>query len=236
MAEISEREADFVLQDAGDAAIAATGTELLRAGAELNQPRVILSGWAGLSVFLPDGRRQFLDFSLPGDLVGFSPHRNARAKASVVCLTQVESVKVPLLASCLEVPQDFPGLVLLLQKAQDHFEDRLLNQIVRNGCQSAREKVCSLLLEAYARLVQAGLADNGSFELPISQVVIADALGLSTVHVNRTFQQLKREHIIQAEGHRLSIVNFPTLRKFAGQLRLPKQGDGLNVQERVSDG
>src|SRR5579871_1051225 len=236
MAEIADSEADFIMQDAGDAAIASAGSELLRAGAELSQPRVILSGWAGLSVFLPDGRRQFLDFALPGDLVGFCPRRNARAKASIVCLTQVETVKVPALASCLEAPEQFPGLMQVLHRAQDQFEDRLLNQIVRNGCQSAREKVCSLLLEAYARLVQAGLADNGSFDLPVSQVVIADALGLSTVHINRTFQQLKREHIIQAEGHRLSLLNLPALRKSAGQLRLPKAGDTLGIQERVSGG
>jgi CRP-like cAMP-binding protein len=236
--DISDSEADLVLQGASEATIAAPGTELLRPGAPLNQPRVILSGWAGLSVVLADGRRQLLDFALPGDLVGFSLHDNTHSKAAVVCLTPVETMKVPALASCLEAPERLGGLLAVLHTAQDHFESRLLNQIVRNGCQSAHEKLCSLLLEFYARLTRAGLADQLSFELPISQIVIADALGLSTVHVNRTFQHLKREGIIQSEAHRLTILNLPALRRFAGRPYLPnmsgeKTSGDLNGQERI---
>ena len=230
---ISDSEADLVLQGAGDVAIAATGAELLRPGAQLNQPRMILSGWAGLSVVLSDGRRQFLDFALPGDLIGFNLHPNSHAKAAVVCLTPVETMKIPALAVCLETPERLPGLLSVLHTAQDQFENRLINQIVRNGCQTAHEKLCSLLLELYARLARVGLAEQLSFELPISQIVIADALGLSTVHVNRTFQLLKREGIIQSEGHRLTILNLPVMRKFAGQLRLPKSSAETNGAERM---
>ena len=223
---ISDREADLILQGAGDLAVAAAGTELLRMGAQLNQPRLILSGWAGLSVVLSDGRRHFLDFALPGDLVGFSLYPQAHAKAAVVCLTPLETIKIPALANCVDAPERSSGLLAVLHTAQDHFENRLLNQIVRNGCQTAHEKLCSLLLELYARLSLVGFAEQLSFELPISQIVIADALGLSTVHVNRTFQHLKREGIIQAQGHRLTILNLPALRKFAGQLRLPRRPGG----------
>ncbi len=241
VAAISESEAELLLQGAGEATVAGAGTELLRLGVPLNQPRIVLSGWAGLSVVLSDGRRQFLDFALPGDLVGFSLHAHSHAKAAVVCLTPVETVKVPALANCLEAPERYPGLLSVLHAAHDHFENRLLNQIVRNGCQTAHEKLCSLLLELYARLAHAGFADQLSFDLPISQIVIADALGLSTVHVNRTFQHLKREGIIQSEAHRLTILNLPAMRKFAGQLRLPKSSSIIsggtsgdwNGQERV---
>ncbi len=233
IAEISDGEAGLILQSASEATTAAAGAELLRLGVPLSQPRVVLSGWAGLSVVLPDGRRQFLDFALPGDLIGFSLHANAHAKAAIICLTPVETVKIPALAGCLETPERFPGLLEVLHTAQDRFEDRLLNQIVRNGCQTAHEKLCSLLLELHARLAHAGLADRLSFELPISQIVIADALGLSTVHVNRTFQHLKREGIIQSEAHRLSILNLPALRRFAGKLRLPRTSGDWNGTERV---
>ena len=233
MAAISDSEADLILQGAGEVTIAATGTELLRLGALLNQPRVILSGWAGLSVVLADGRRQLLDFALPGDLIGFSLHANTHAKAAAVCLTPVETMKVPVLANCLDAPERCPGLLAVLHTAQDNFENRLLNQIVRNGCQSAHEKLSSLLLELYARLSRAGLAEQLSFELPISQIVIADALGLSTVHVNRTFQYLKREGIIRSEGHRLTILNLPALRRYAGQLRLPATLSDWNGTPRV---
>jgi CRP-like cAMP-binding protein len=233
---INDSEADLVLQCAGEATVAAAGTELLRSGVQLNQPRVMLSGWAGLSVVLADGRRQLLDFVLPGDLIGFSLHANSQAKAAVVCLTPVESMKISVLAGCLETPERCSGLLTILHTAQDHFESRLLNQIVRNGCQSAHEKLCSLLLELYTRLARAGLAENLSFELPISQIVIADAVGLSTVHVNRTFQLLKREGIIQTEAHRLTILNLPVLRRFAGQLCLPKTSmEKISVEKTSGD-
>jgi CRP-like cAMP-binding protein len=234
---ISDSEADLVLQCTSEATVAAAGTELLRSGAQLNQPRVMLSGWAGLSVVLADGRRQLLDFVLPGDLVGFSLHPNAHAKTAVVCLTPVESMKISVLEGCLETPERCSGLLAVLHTAQDHFENRLLNQIVRNGCQSAHEKLCSLLFELYTRLARAGLVENLSFELPISQIVIADAVGLSTVHVNRTFQLLKREGIIQTEAHRLTILNLPALRRFAGQLCLPRTlTEKISVEKTSGDG
>jgi len=76
--------------------------------------------------------------------------------------------------------------------------------------------------EESGELHRAGLAEQETFELPISQVIIADALGLSTVHINRTFQQLKRDRIVQSEGHRLAITNFPALCRLAGRIA----GDG----------
>ena len=105
----------------------------------------------------------------------------------------------------------------------------MLNQIVRNGCQTAQEKMCSLLLELYTRLALAGLAQQHSFELPISQIAIADAVGLSTVHVNRTLQHLKHERIIQVENHHVTILNFPVLRRTAGQVRLPRSSEEIDL-------
>jgi CRP-like cAMP-binding protein len=225
LAEISGTESELLLKEIDQPTVTAAGSNLLRLGDQLNAPRVVLSGWACLAVTLPDGRRQLLDFALPGDLIGFSVHTNAHAKADVVCLTQVETVTIPVLASCLKTPGRFPGLLQVLHRAQDQFESRLLNQIVRNGCQTAHEKLCLLLFELYARFANAGLADRLSIELPISQVVIANALGLSTVHINRTFQHLKRERIILSDGHRLTILNLPMLQELAGHLRLPEVPD-----------
>jgi len=235
LAEISEAESELFLQGAGEPSVTAAGAELIVVGTELTQPRVILSGWAGLSVILDDGRRQLLDLALPGDLVGFSLHTYAHAKASIICLTAVENVKAPILASSLHAPERLPGLLEVLHRAQDQFEDRLLNQIIRNGRQSAYEKLCSLLLELYARLARAGLAEQHSFELPISQTIIADALGLSPVHVNRTFQHLKRERIVHSEGHRLIILNFAALQEFAGELPFRGMPEISGSSERADD-
>jgi len=229
LTEISADEAEFLLQSTMDAASAPAGTELVCAGAVLNQPRMILSGWIGLAVFLPDGRRQLLDFALPGDIIGLNSRPDARAKASHVCLTAVETARTTAFLTALEQPLRYPGLARACRSADDQFEGRLFNQIVRIGCQNALEKLSSLLAEFFARLARVGLVERDSFMLPISQVVIGDALGLSTVHVNRTFQQLRRERIVQWEGHRVTVLDIAALRKLAGQLNLPGTGSDTAV-------
>jgi len=84
LAEIGDDESALILESMSEPRLAATGTELLRVGAQLNQPRMILSGWAGLAVVLSDGRRQFLDIAVPGDLIGCSLFPDARAKTSLL--------------------------------------------------------------------------------------------------------------------------------------------------------
>ncbi len=223
IAGIGDVESQLILARIGESAVSTTGMELIRLGAELNEPRMIMSGWAGLAVAFPDGRRQLLDILLPGDLIGFSAHVRSLAKASVICLTPVESVGIPALAECLGTPERFPGARLFLETAQDQFESRLMNQIVRNGAQNADEKLCSFMLELYSRLAVKGLAERDSFELPISQVAMADALGITTVHINRTLKNLRREQIIQIQHHRLHILNWPAFRRRAGNLCLPEE-------------
>lgn len=174
----------------------APGTELIveRASAEL--PRFVLAGWAACQRVLPDGRRQIFRFILPGDLFGVSPAPGAVAPWSVVALTSMELAQGEAVVSHVRLGEA-PGLARALARARAIDDQLLLDHMVRLGQQSAYERVAHFLLELQRRLRVAGLGDAQRFPLPLTQEVLADALGLSIVHVNRILQQLRRERLIE---------------------------------------
>jgi len=183
------------------------GHELVVAGAELSAPLFLVSGWAAQVVYLRDGRRQIIDFNLPGDLVGYCARSGARAGAATVALTRVHVVSAISLGDV--------GLAQCLREIENDYERRLLRQIVRNGRQSAIERVASLLFEFYVRMDASGQVNANRFAFPITQEMLADGLGLSVVHVNRTMQQLRRANLVATEGLMLEIRNADALASLA---------------------
>ena len=91
------------------------------------------------------------------------------------------------------------------------------DQITRLGRRTAYERFGNLLLELYHRLHVVGLARDGRFALPLTQEMLADALGLSVVHVNRTVQQMRRDGLLEL---RAGTVVIPAAGNAAGPLRI----------------
>ena len=94
-------------------------------------------------------------------------------------------------------------------------EAYLLGQVVRIGRQTAYERVAHLLLELHFRLRVVGLATDDFMPLPLTQEIIADALGLSIVHLNRTLQQLRRDGIVEVKGGVARLLDAGRLRSIA---------------------
>lgn len=176
-------------------------TELLREGEEL-RPLILVEGWACRQRVFPNGRRQVISFYLPGDLIG-SPVEGwaRRSPSSLFTLTPVIAAETAGLGKALlEGRQAHPGLLRACRLAELLDEICLLNHIARLGRQTAYERMAHLLLEIRDRLDQVGLVTDGSFTMPLTQEILADALGLSIVHVNRTLQQLRRDGLIELKG------------------------------------
>jgi len=173
-----------------------TGEELVPEGRVATKPRFIVSGWACRQRVLPDGRRQIFQFLLPGDGFGLPKKPSSPELAAVVALTAVETVDAE---PALEAAQSgrAPGLARAFAGVQQLEQGLLLDHMVRLGRQTAYERVAHFLLELQRRLEIAGLGDSQRFPLPLTQEILADALGLSIVHVNRTLQQLRRERLIE---------------------------------------
>ena len=186
--------------------------DVVRAGAAFPRsngalaPRVVLAGWGCRSATLPDARRQIFDFVLPGDVVATAFHERPLNRLQVQAITPVRLVPAHAIGF------DDAMMTRAFASLAGEEEERLLDQIVRLGRQTAYERTIHLLLELCRRLSLVGLAKDGSFEFPLTQAVIADALGLSIVHVNRTLQQLRRERMIDHQRGRISLLQPERMR------------------------
>jgi CRP-like cAMP-binding protein len=179
----------------------AAGTELISEGERLENPRLLLAGWACRQRYLSDGRRQIFDFILPGDIYGLCLRPQAVALCNAVTLTRATISNATALGDAvLTHPEGYPGLTSATLMSASTDEAYLLNQMVRIGRQTAYERVAHLILELYHRLSIVGLANENFMPLPLTQEIIADALGLSIVHLNRTLQQLRRDGIVEVKG------------------------------------
>ncbi|HTI67268.1 MAG TPA: helix-turn-helix domain-containing protein [Caulobacteraceae bacterium] len=207
LATLAPNEIALVERLAGQREECRAGAELLAEGATVRPPRLIVSGWAVRQRLLPDGRRQIFSFLVPGDGVGFCLRPHPLALAATIALTRVETVDASSIRLAAKDPEAHPGLTRILETAGHIDEARLLDNVVRLGRQTAYERVAHLLLELRDRLVAAGLADERRFPLPATQEVLADALGLSVVHINRILQQLRREKLIELHSGRVVLLN-----------------------------
>ena len=174
----------------------APGEELIAEGQPARRPRFIVSGWAANQRVLADGRRQIFGFLLPGDLMGYAPKPTPPALCSLTALTALETIDAELVAEAAEIGRG-PGLRAAIDGLRRQEAQLLLDHMVRLGQQTAYERVAHFLLELQRRLHVVGLGDAQRFPLPLTQEMLADALGLSIVHVNRTLQQLRREGLIE---------------------------------------
>ena len=159
--------------------------EIISEGQRILGVQMIVRGWAARVRTLSDGRRQFLNFLLPGDVIGMCHQANPLAVATVTALTEVTVCPAPSTAYA-------PALKQAYAISQAMEEAYLLEHIVRLGRLNAQERIISLLLELHERLTLSGLASGNSFDLPLTQEVLADSLGLTSVHVNRMLQQARK--------------------------------------------
>ena len=181
------------------------GHELIREGEPVGRPQYLVSGWACRQRVLPDGRRQIFGFILPGDGIGFCGPHAPPALTSVVAITNVETVDATTIRDAAR-SGDHPNLTRALATAASLDEARLLDHAVRLGRQTAYERLAHLLLELHQRLSSIDMAVGWRFPLPLTQETLADALGLSIVHVNRTLQQLRRERLIEVRSGAATIL------------------------------
>lgn len=190
-------------------------TEILAAGERCRWLFLALDGWSYRQRLLEDGRRQIVQFILPGDMIGLdSLHRDEMA-CSVITLTAASFARVES-RFVAEMRQRFPRLAELLDRFVAREHAMLVEQVVRLGSQTAYERVAHLLLELSDRLCAAGFPARESFTLPATQEDLADDLGLSLVHMNRTLQRLRREDLIRLVGQRVTLLDRERLVGIAG--------------------
>lgn len=192
------------------------GAELVREGASINTPRFLVSGWACRYRLLEDGRRQIVMFVLPGDGMALCFRPQPLALCSAIALSNVQTLNASHLIEAVRADsRKHAELERALHIAQSLDEAALIDQVLRVGRLTAYERVAHLLLELHHRLLVVGLADTDHFLMPLTQEVIADATGLSVVHVNRTLQQLRRDQLLDVKGGEVGLPKLDALTAIA---------------------
>jgi CRP-like cAMP-binding protein len=163
---------------------------------------------------LPDGRRQILNFLLPGDLIGLQAAMFEAAQHGIEALTDVELCLLPrrkvwdLFGKMPELAFD---VTWLGAREESHVDENLLSA----GQRSAAERIAALVVILYKRADALALVTKGTFVFPLTQQHIADALGLSLVHTNKTLARLRRMGMFTQSNGSLTLTNPRALESVA---------------------
>lgn len=191
------------------------GHDLVRAGQPTDRLHIMLDGWAARYKLLRDGKRQITALILPGDPCDLDGVLVGRQDSSVATLTRSE-VAVISREALLSVGRQHPRIADLLLWLTTLDNAQMGERIGSLGRRSARERVAHFFCEMLVRLAGAGLQSGSSCQLPLTQEVISDTLGLTSVHVNRTLSALRGDGLIEVRGHRLTVKDWPALKAVAG--------------------
>jgi CRP-like cAMP-binding protein len=184
--------------------------DIVREGTSTDYCTLILSGLACRYKLLPDGGRQIHAFKMPGDvpdlyafILGFTDHAIGALTSCEVAGISHDELE--------QITRRFPNIARALWR-----ESLIDAAIAREwltglGRRDAYARVAHLICEQYHRMKAVGLAQKGMLEFPVRQAEIADALGLSTVHVNRTMKSLSRDRLISYRNQSITILNWQAL-------------------------
>jgi CRP-like cAMP-binding protein len=175
---------------------------------------LLLEGMACRYVDLPNGKRQILSFHTPGDIFDAQSFMIEKMDHSVGTLTVCKVAVLPH-AVMKQITEHHPRIARAIWK--DTLVDAAVFRqwIVNLGRRDARQRICHLICEIYTRLDVVGMAKEQTIMWPLTQAELGDATGLSTVHVNRTLQQLRTENLIVLQHGKLQVLDWAGL-KLAG--------------------
>lgn len=170
----------------------------VRDGARPSQSCLIIDGFAFRSKITPEGIRQILSIHIPGEIPDLQSLHLHVMDHDLTTLTECTLGFIQHNA-LRELIRRRPNVSAALWRETLIDSAIFRDWIVNVGCRPALPRMAHLLLEIHERLESIGRTANGSFELPITQVELADCLGLSVVHVNRTLQQLRHDGLVEIE-------------------------------------
>jgi CRP-like cAMP-binding protein len=189
--------------------------DILREGEEPTHSCLVGSGLVSRFKTLRNGSRQIVSFHLPGDMVDLQSSLLLTADCGFRSHTPVQIGRVAH-RDVLQLAAEFPeiGRALWFDTLIDAAIFR--EWTVNVGRRNSREATAHLLLEFAWRYERCGELDGDSFELPVSQSDLSDALGISPVHLNRTLQWLRSERLISTHSRTVVLQNRPALTRLAG--------------------
>jgi CRP-like cAMP-binding protein len=189
--------------------------DIIREGDCPGESSIVVEGLAFRFKILPGGKRQIFSFHIPGDFCDIHSFLLKKMDHAIGVAGRCKIATVPH-PTVQEITDRYPRLTraLMWDLAIDGAVFR--EWMVGMGRRSAYQQVGHLLCELLVRLKAVGLANDNSYELLPTQADLGDALGLSTVHVNRVLQQLRGEGLISSDGKMVTIPDIAKLTQAVG--------------------
>jgi CRP-like cAMP-binding protein len=188
--------------------------DIIREGTAPDAIYVLIEGLACRYKLLKNGKRQLVGFVVPGDLCDIHMLVLDRMDHSVGALSPCLAVRLArsVLTEMLDRPRLAHGLWWSMATEQAILRERLLSM----GQRSASERLAHLFCEMFLRLETVGLTEGTSYQLPLTQLELGEASGLSAVHVNRTLKGLRAKGLVDFSDGKVTLMDPVNLRTYAG--------------------
>lgn len=189
--------------------------DLIREGDRPGPVFIMLEGWACRYKVLPTGTRQVLAFLMPGDACDLHIGLLAEMDHSIQTITParvatIERVEMDALM------ERRPGIARAMYISQLIDEGTMRAWITSMGRRTSTERVAHLMCELYLRARNIGLTTEDSLSLPLSQILLADALGMTAVHINRVLKELRLQGAMALKRGSLEIIDPEMIVRIAG--------------------
>ncbi len=196
------------------------GEHLYHEGDESDKAFTLHTGWISLFKNLEDGNRQILRFALPGDFLCYKMGKNKTLDHSAIALSEVTLCAFPI-DRFRNIIAELPELSFAISAMTELVAERCHTVLTSIASHTAEAKVSYLLLSLYLRERVLYKNEDNCVQFPITQEDIGDALGLTSIHVNRVFQSLRKQGLIECKSKCLWVPDSEKLAE-AAKVSLPE--------------
>lgn len=190
------------------------GRDLVHQGQSEQAAYILSAGWVCSYKIQPDGSRQIINFQIPGDFLGLRSVLLRTSDHSFEPIVDIQAAEV-LADDLLDGFAQTPRLAAAILWAASRDEAMLVEHLVGIGRRDADARTAHFLLELSARLALVGMGSKAGYNCPLTQYHLADALGLSAVHVNRVLRQLRERGLVTFQDGKVTFEDFDRLVEFA---------------------
>jgi CRP/FNR family transcriptional regulator len=197
------------------------GATIIEEGAESAPLYALFSGWAFRYKTLRNGSRQILNFLLPGDVIGFQAHMLGESAHGVESLTEVTLCRHAR-PRIWELYRSHPELAFdatWLTAKEESLVDEILTSV---GQRTAAGRIAMLMVSLFKRARALETQPHEIVRIPITQLHIADALGLSLVHTNKTMRRLQAQGLFRFHQQQLQILDLSGLERVSEYYAAPQ--------------
>ena len=190
------------------------GRDMVHQGQTAQAAYILSGGWVCSYKLQPDGTRQIVDFQVPGDFLGLRSLLLRTSDHSFEPIVEIEAAEV-LKSDLLNAFAQTPRLATAILWAASRDEAMVVEHLVGIGRRDADARMAHFLLELGSRLALVGMGTEDGYDCPLTQYHLADALGLSAIHVNRVLRQLRENGLVTFRDGRVTFHDYEGLVELA---------------------